>query len=146
MSKDITWGNVYLLLLWHNICSYSCALHEHFIIMKSCKIWRKDKAIKCTMLTATTQARRDGFFFCLILSLLMSISSVFTALKTSRMESVTIILLRYECVKMGVPFFCQMHSLVHGGRDPACLLDFLILKDWNISPDFALECAMCAVL
>lgn len=73
----------------------------------------------------TQQEEMD--FFCLILSLLMSISSVFTDLKNSRMESVTIILLKYECVKM--PFFCQIHSLVPGGRDPACLLDFLILKD-----------------
>lgn len=67
-------------------------------------------------------------------------------LNNSRMESVTVILLRCECVNMGVPFFSQIHTLVPDGTKPACLLAFLVLKDWDISPQFALESAMCAVL
>lgn len=62
----------------------------------------------------------------------------------SRMESVTIILLRCECVNVGEPFFSQIHTLE--GREPACLRAFLVLKDWNILTHIAVDCVMCAVL
>lgn len=94
----------------------------------------------------THQEEMDFFFFLFgLISAYVNLFCVYR-LNNSRMESVTIILLRCECVNIGGPFFCQIHFLVPGGRNPACLLAFLVLKDWNISPDFALECAMCAVL
>lgn len=143
MSKYITWGGyVDSLLLWHNICCCSCALYEYFIIMKSCKIWREDKAIKCTKLTATTHTKKIWIFLFGLISAYVNLVCVHR-LNNSRMESVTITLLRCECVNVRVPFFSQIHTLE--GREPACLRAFLVLKDWNIPTHIAVDCVVCCI-
>lgn len=56
-------------------------------------------------------------------------SSVFTASIIAEWRSVIFILLRYDYGSMGMTFVSQIHTLESGGRELACLLVFLVLKD-----------------
>lgn len=112
---------------------------------ESCKIWTKDKAIKLTKVTATAHTKKRWIFLFGLISAYGNLFFCVYSLNNSWMESVIVILLRCECVSMGVPFFSQIHTLVPGGREPACFLAFLVLKDWNILPHSLLWTVPCVL-